>query len=51
MFVRPDHLRKLVGVVGARTEGDPGDQTQRIVLRLPLATFRMEMMRARKNKK
>ena len=51
MFVRPEHLRKLVAVVGARTEADPGDQRQKIVLRLPLASFRMEMMRARKNKK
>jgi len=50
LFVRPDHLRKLVSVVGARMEGDSNGQGQKIMLRLPLASFTMEMMRSRKKK-
>ena len=66
LFVRPDHLRKLVSVVGARMEGDSNGQVtkctmqthnnqntfqgQKIMLRLPLASFTMEMMRSRKKK-
>jgi len=50
LFVRPDHLRKLVSVVGARMDGDAHGQGQKIVLRLPLTSFSMEMMRSRKKK-
>jgi len=50
LFVRPDHLRKLVSVVGARMEGDSNGQGQKIMLRLPLTSFTMEMMRSRKKK-
>jgi len=37
--VRPDHLKKLVSMVGAHLVSDSITQSQFIVLKLPLATF------------
>lgn len=48
IWVRPDHLKKLVGLVGARMVADSQGQGQKIALKLPLVTFNMEMMRKRK---
>jgi len=50
IWVRSDHLKKLVSLVGARMIGDPQSQGQKIVLKLPLTTFKMEMMRKRTKK-
>ena len=38
--VRPDHLKKLVAMVGAHLRNDSVNQSQFTVLKLPLANFK-----------
>jgi len=49
--VRPDHLKKLVAMVGAHLSNDSVNQSQHIVLKLPLANFNVNYVGKRKNKK
>jgi len=46
--VRPDHLKKLVSMVGAHLVSDSVTQSQFIVLKLPLATFQVTYMGGKK---
>jgi len=48
MRVRPDHLKKLVSMVGAHLTNDSANQSQHIVLRLPLATFNINYVGKKK---
>ena len=49
--VRPDHMKKLVAMVGAHLTNDTVNQSQYIVLKLPLANFNVNYMGKKKNKK
>lgn len=49
--VRPDHLKKLVSTVGAHLVSDSDTNTQFIVLKLPLASFNMNYVGKKKNRK
>eukprot|EP00092_Neocalanus_flemingeri_P002032 GFUD01002169.1.p1 GENE.GFUD01002169.1~~GFUD01002169.1.p1 ORF type:complete len:409 (-),score=108.62 GFUD01002169.1:45-1271(-) len=49
--VRPDHMKKLVAMVGAHLSNDSVNQTQHIVLKLPLANFNVNYVGKKKNKK
>jgi len=49
--VRPDHLKKLVAMVGAHLSNDSVNQSQYIVLKLPLANFNVNYIGKKKNKK
>jgi len=46
--VRPDHLKKLVSMVGAHLVSDSVTQSQFIVLKLPLASFQVTYMGGKK---
>jgi len=48
MRVRPDHLKKLVAMVGAHITNDSTNQSQHIVLRLPLASFNVNYVGKKK---
>eukprot|EP00090_Calanus_glacialis_P032727 TRINITY_DN54235_c0_g1_i1.p1 TRINITY_DN54235_c0_g1~~TRINITY_DN54235_c0_g1_i1.p1 ORF type:complete len:409 (-),score=140.97 TRINITY_DN54235_c0_g1_i1:50-1276(-) len=49
--VRPDHLKKLVAMVGAHLSNDSVNQSQFIVLKLPLANFNVNYVGKKKNRK
>jgi len=49
--VRPDHLKKLVAMVGAHLHSDSLNQQQLIVLKLPLATFNINYVGKKKGGK
>ena len=48
--VRPDHLKKLVSMVGAHLVSDSVTQSQFIVLKLPLASFQMNYVGKKKSR-
>ena len=49
--VRPDHLKKLVSMVGACLITEHETQTQYIVLKFPLSSFNMNYVAPPKKKK
>jgi len=49
--VRPDHLKKLVAMVGAHLNNDSVSQSQFIVLKLPLANFNVNYVGKKKKGK
>ena len=50
MRVRPDHLKKLIAMVGAHISNDSANQSQFIVLRIPLANFNVNYVGMKKKK-
>ena len=46
--VRPDHLKKLVSMVGGHLVSDSVTQSQFIVLKLPLSTFNVDYVGKKK---
>ena len=46
--VRPDHLKKLVSMVGGHLVSDSVTQSQFIILKLPLSTFNMDYVGKKK---
>ena len=49
--MRPDHLKKLVSMVGACLVTEHETQTQYIVLKFPLSSFNMNYVAPPKKKK